>query len=202
MNLAKALALPLLAITLSTPALARFDLDLSHTMVGFQVEHMKVSTVRGEFPGVSGAVNYDPNKPLETTIDIDIDVASVNTRFEKRDAHLRSPDFFHAEKHPKMKFVSRKVVKTKKKGLYDVVGDLTIRGVTKEVTMKAKLSQPARSPWGTTVVGVHAEATIDRRDFGLTWNKALEKGGVLVGHDVTIEIDAELVYKGDWSVSG
>lgn len=165
MNLAKTIALPLLALTLSTPALARFDIDLSHTTVGFKVDHMKVSTVRGEFPGVSGNVKYDPNKPLATEIDIDIDVATVNTRFEKRDAHLRSEDFFHAAKHPKMKFVSRRVVKAKGKGNYKVVGDLTIRGVTKEVTMAATLSQPTRSPWGTSVVGVHAEATIDRRDF-------------------------------------
>lgn len=198
MKILNTLAFPLLALTLSMPAFAAFELDFDHTNAGFRVKHMMVSSVRGEFTEVGGDVKYDPKAPLKTKIDVTVGVKSVDTRNDKRDAHLRSPDFFDAENHPNMHFVSKKIVKAKGKNRYKIIGDLTIRGVTKEVELAATLTPPTRSPWGTTVVGVRAEGQIDRRDFGLTWNKALEKGGVVVGHDVNLEIDAELVHKGEW----
>jgi polyisoprenoid-binding protein YceI len=183
------------ALALPAQALAQWEIDPAHTTAGFAVKHMVVSTVKGEFTGVEGTVDLRLDNPTLTKVDVEIPVASVDTRNAKRDGHLRSPDFFDADNFPAMKFVSTKVVK--KRAHFQVHGDLTIRGVTKPVVLKAEISEPVQSPWGATVVGVHATTKIDRRDFGLNWNKRLDKGGVVVGNEVAIEIDMELMNKGD-----
>jgi polyisoprenoid-binding protein YceI len=190
------LVLPMLA--LSVPAIAGADtymIDGAHTAVNFKVKHMMVSWVRGKLGDTSGTVQYDPANPEATVVDVTIDVSSIDTRNGKRDDHLRSADFFDAEAHPNARFTSKRVVRGSSGGL-ELVGDLTIRGVTREVVLKVdEPSAPMMHPMGGTVVGFHATTVIDREDFGLTWNMALETGGLLVGNEVHLEIDAEITKK-------
>ena len=184
----------LTATMLALPSVAAagdWTLDAAHSQASFSVRHMMISNVRGDFTGISGTVDFDEKKATNTKIDVAIDVATLDTRDAKRDGHLKSPDFFDVAKHPKMTFKSKKIRKSGKN--YKVAGDLTIHGVTKPVTLLTTISKPTKSPWGQTVVGVQATTTINRKDFGLTWNKALETGGVVVGEKVEITIDAELV---------
>ncbi|HQV69334.1 MAG TPA: YceI family protein [Thermoflexales bacterium] len=169
-----------------------WTIDPSHTNVTFSVRHMMISTVRGQFHKVSGTVDFNPENPATSSIDVKIDTASVDTRDEKRDGHLKSPDFFDAEKFPVMEFKSAKIEELSKTH-GKVHGDLTIRGVTKPVTLDVEYNGTQKAPWGTTSAGFTATAKIHRKDWGLNWNAALETGGVLVGEDVKIEIDAELV---------
>lgn len=167
--------------------------DGSHSSAGFSVKHLMITNVRGEFQKVEGKVTYDAAKPEATTIEATIDVASINTRDEKRDGHLKSPDFFDVEKFPTLSFKS-KSVKVKAKDELSVTGDLTIHGVTKEVLLEVEgPSAPTSDPWGNVRIGATASAKIKREDFGLTWNAALEAGGVLVGSDVKITIDVSLI---------
>jgi polyisoprenoid-binding protein YceI len=179
----------------ATPAplpAGRFTLDPAHTQVGFSVRHMMISNVRGQFAKVSGEASYDPARPEQTRLSVTVDVGSIDTREEKRDAHLRSADFFDAEAHPQMTFVSRQV-RRKGEGL-ELVGDLTIRGTTREVTLAVDDITPEHTdPWGGRRVGATARGKIRRSDFGMRWNAALEAGGVLVGDEVKIEIEAQLI---------
>lgn len=188
----------LLAFTLSAPSLASagdWTIDVAHTHVGFKVRHMMVSWVRGSFGAVEGTVSYDPAAPAKTFIDVAIDVASIDTDNTKRDDHLRSPDFFAAGEHPKMTFVSTSAKPGSGGGL-TVVGKLTIRGVTKEVSLAVEPFAPAlKDPWGNLKTGTTATTKVNRQDFGLSWNKALETGGVVVGDEITITIDVELTGK-------
>ncbi|HTQ02325.1 MAG TPA: YceI family protein [Polyangiaceae bacterium] len=171
---------------------ATFDLDASHSHVGFAVRHMMVSNVRGEFTKLAGTVSYDPAAPENTAIDVKIDVASVNTREEKRDGHLRSADFFDAEQYPHITFVSKQT--RRKSGGLEVKGDLTIHGTTREVTLAVEDITPEHAdPWGKQRMGASARTKIRRSDFGMRWNAALEAGGVLVGDEVSIELEVELV---------
>ncbi|MCC6812042.1 MAG: polyisoprenoid-binding protein [Deltaproteobacteria bacterium] len=186
-----------LSILLFTPTVfaATWDIDTTHTNAQFAVKHMMVSTVRGEFQNITGTVDLDEKDLTKSKIDVSIDATTINTRVQKRDDHLRSADFFDVANHPKLTFKSTKIVKGKD-GKLLATGDLTIRGVTKPVTLTVtSLSEPMKNPWGMTVRGVSATGKINRKDFGLTWNKALEAGGVLVGDDVDLTIDAELVAK-------
>ena len=186
--------LALLGLLASAPSAfaATYDIDPAHTRVGFSVSHMMVSTVRGEFGTVSGTVEWDPAKVAATKVDAVVGIASVDTRDPKRDDHLRSPDFFDATKFAEMKLVSKAVKNITPQG-FDLVGDLTIRGVTKEVVFKVKtLPGERKDPWGNLKTGTHATATINRQDFGVNWNTALDGGGVVVGDEVTIELDVEL----------
>jgi polyisoprenoid-binding protein YceI len=172
-----------------------WDVDGSHVTAQFSVSHMMISTVRGQFDKVSGTVNIDDKVPANSSLDVTIDAKSINTREPKRDDHLRSPDFFDVAKFPSITFKSTKVEKAGG-GKLKVTGDLTIRGITKPaVLIVEKLSLPVKNPWGMTVRGVSAKAKINRKDWGLTWNKALETGGVLVGEEVELQIDAELIQK-------
>jgi polyisoprenoid-binding protein YceI len=148
--------------------------------------------VCGEFQNVSGTVDIDDADLTKSKIDVSIDAASVNTRVQKRDEHLRSPDFFDVANHPKLTFKSTKIEKGRD-GKLRITGDLQIRGITKSVTLTlTTLTPAAKNPWGGLVRGVSATGKINRKDFGLTWNKALETGGFLVGDDVDLVIDAEL----------
>ena len=170
-------------------------IDPSHSAAHFSVRHMMVSDVRGTFEKVAGTVNIDDKDPSKSDVDVKIDVASLETRDDKRDEHLKSPDFFDAANHPQITFKSTQIKKAGK-DKYKVLGDLTMKGVTKPVTLEVVgPSQPVKSPWGMSVRGVSATGKVNRKDFGLNWNKALEAGGVLVGDEVKIQLDVELVEK-------
>ena len=167
--------------------------DASHSNAGFTVRHMMITNVRGEFQKLDGKVSWDPAKPEATTIEATIDAASINSRDTQRDGHLKSPDFLDVEKFPHITFKS-KSVKAKSKEELSVTGDLTIHGVTKEVVLDVEgPSAPSTDPFGNVRVGATATTKIKRDDFGLTWNAALEAGGVLVGNDVKITIDISLI---------
>ena len=163
-------------------------LDPSHSEVGFSVRHMMISKVRGTF-GVKSATLYAPENPLQARVEASVDVTSLDTNDQNRDGHLRSADFFDTENHPTMEFRSTGVRVDDGDLLVD--GDLTIRGVTKPVTFDFDFGGFGADPYGNYKAGATAKTVINREDFGLTWNAALETGGVLVGKDVTIELDLQ-----------
>jgi len=173
------------------PAAGSYGLDASHSQVGFAVRHLMVSKTRGRFSDFAGTVEIAEN-PFESSVAVTIQTASVDTRDEQRDGHLRSGDFFDAESWPTMTYQSRSV-REAGKGQYIVDGDLTIKGVTKSVPLELTFEGGATDPWGGVRIGFSAKAELDREAFGLTWNQALETGGVVVGKKVTIEIEAEAV---------
>lgn len=169
-----------------------FTIDGSHTNVAFSVRHMMITNVRGQFEGVSGEAVYDAANPAASSVTARIDVASISTREAKRDEHLRSADFFDAEKYPTITFKSKSV--TKKGDGLAVLGDLTIRDTTREITLTVEdLTAEHVDPWGNARIGASARAKVKRSDFGMTWNSALEAGGVLVGDEITLTIDVELI---------
>ncbi|MDD7929165.1 YceI family protein [Microbacterium thalli] len=163
-------------------------LDASHSEVGFSVRHMMISKVRGTF-AVAEATIVAPENPLDLTLEAKVDVASINTKDEGRDGHLRSADFFDVETYPTMTFVSTGV--REQGGDFLVDGNLTIKDVTKPVTFTVEFGGFGTDPWGNYKAGATAKTVINREEFGLTWNAALETGGVLVGKDVTIELDLQ-----------
>jgi len=171
---------------------AEYTIDPSHTAVTFSVRHMMISNVRGEFEKTSGTISANGTDPNSVKIDVTIDASSVNTRVDRRDAHLKSPDFLEVDKYPTITFKSTKV-EPAGAGKWKVTGNLTIHGVTKQVVLDVTGPTPEITYNGITHVGASATATISRKDFGLTWNKALDNGGVLVGDEVGIQIDVEAV---------
>ena len=184
-------------MTTSTTAQAstqptRWTLDASHSSVGFSVRHMMITNVRGEFEKLTGEVLFDPKQLGAAKVSASIDVASINTREPKRDEHLRSAEFFDAAAHPTITFASR-AVRAKGDG-YEIVGDLTIRGTTKEVALTVEdVTAEHTDPWGQRRIGASAKTKVRRSDFGMTWNAALEAGGVLVGDEISIQIEVSLV---------
>jgi len=174
---------------------APWGFDPAHTGVQFKVRHLMISSVRGEFEKVTGKIVYDEADVTKSTADIAIETASINTRVAKRDEHLRSPDFLDAAKHPAITFKSKRVDKAGD-GTLRMTGDLTIRGVTKEVVLNVEGPTPAiKDPWGNQRVGGQATTKIHRKDFGLVWNEVLETGGAVVGDEVEITIDVEIYRK-------
>jgi polyisoprenoid-binding protein YceI len=172
-----------------------WDIDPAHSSVGFSIRHMMVSTVKGQFAKVKGALNLDEKDVTKSSIEVTIDVASVDTHEPKRDGHLQSPDFFDVAKYPTATFKSTKVQKAGS-GKLKVTGDLTLHGVTKPVVLEVEGPTAAyKTPFGTTVRGVHATGKINRKDFGIGWNKVLDNGGVLVGDEVALDIGTELSEK-------
>lgn len=169
-----------------------FQIDQSHSEIQFSARHMMVSKVRGVFETWNGAIALDPAAPANTTVDITIDAASINTKDAQRDGHLRSPDFLNVEKFPSVTFKSTKVDVTGD-NTAKLSGDLTIAGTTKPVVLDVEYQGNAKSPWGTTNYGFSAHTKINREDWGLTWNAALETGGWLVGKEISIDIDLELI---------
>lgn len=163
--------------------------DSAHTHVGFSVRHMMVTTVRGQFTKYSGTLDFDPQNFAATTIEGEIDVASVDTGNADRDNHLRNNDFFDVASHPKITFKSTKIVP--KGDEYVVTGDLTIRGVTKSVDLDVEFAGVSKNPYGQTVAGFSAKGTVNRKDFGVSFNAVLETGGVAVAEKVKIEIEVE-----------
>lgn len=167
-----------------------WQIDAAHTNVEFAVRHLMISTVKGRFGDVSGTLSLDPNDPVAATAEITIKTASIDTRQEQRDAHLRSADFFEAEKYPVITFRSRKIEGDTESDFL-LHGNLTIRGVTREIVLNVTRDGQGADPWGGQRVAFSATGKIDRKAFGLTYNQALETGGVLVGDEIKISIDAE-----------
>ena len=167
-------------------------IDPAHSHVEFAVKHLMISTVKGRFADVEGTVTVEGDDVETAGIDVTIEAESIDTRVDKRDAHLRSEDFLHAERHPSLRFTSTEVERVDDEQLR-VKGDLTIRDVTREVVLDVEELGRATDPWGGERAAFEATTKIDRKDFGLTWNQALEAGGVLVGDEVRISIDAQLV---------
>jgi polyisoprenoid-binding protein YceI len=172
-------------------AITTYNFDKSHTEMTFQVRHL-VTRVRGRFSDFTGSLKYDDAAPENSSVSVTIQAASVDTNEQQRDGHLRSADFFEVEKHPTITFNSKKMIK-KGSDSYDVIGDLTIRGVTKEITLPVTHLGAAKDPWGNQRLGFEAEQTVNRKDFGLMWNAALETGGFLVGDDVKIALQVQAV---------
>ena len=171
--------------------LSTWKIDPSHSAIAFSVRHMVVSKTRGRFTKWSGQLRFDPEDPHASSVEVNIEPGSVDTADADRDAHLRSPDFFDVEKFPSASFRSTKV--TDQGGdRYRITGDLTIRGVTKPVVLEVTYEGSGKDPWGGERAGFNATTSIDRKQFGLEWNKTLETGGLLVGEkvDLTLEIEA------------
>jgi polyisoprenoid-binding protein YceI len=181
---------------LAPPVLSQastWQIDPAHTSVQFSARHLMISNVRGEFTKVSGTITSDGDDPGSVKIDALIDAASIDTRVAMRDGHLRSPEFLDVEKYPTITFKSKKL-EPNGKGKWKLTGDLTLHGVTCEVVLDVEgPTAIIKDPMGKTRVGASASATISRKDFGLTWNKALEAGGVMVGDEIPIVIDVEAV---------
>src|SRR5512136_3086845 len=167
-------------------------IDPSHSQIIFSIRHMMISNVRGRFENFTGTVEFDEQAPSRSSVEVRIEASSINTREERRDAHLRSADFLNAEKYPYLVFKSKRMeVIDAQHG--DVVGDLTIRDVAKEVTLDVEYAGQSKSPWGAISAGFEAKAKINRKDWDLNWNLALETGGWLVGDEINVEIELEIV---------
>lgn len=169
-----------------------FNIDDIHTHIGFSVKHMMVSTVRGQFKRYRGTVELDPADFTRSRFEGEVDVTSIDTGNAQRDEHLRASDFFDAANHPKITFTSSRI-ESKGDNEYVVHGDFTIRGVTQPVAFDVEFHGTSKNPWGKTVAGLSARATINRKDFGVSYNAVLEAGGVAIGEKVKLEIDAEFV---------
>ncbi len=169
-----------------------YTIDTSHSDISFSVRHMVFAKVRGHFGKWSATLAFDAAAPGKSSVEVSIDVASIDTREAQRDGHLKSADFFDAEKFPKITFKSKQV-EAAGAGHYKVAGDLTMHGVTKGVTLDVEETGRGKDPWGNSRVGFVAKGSLVRADYGLKWNQALETGGVLVGEKVEIEIEVEAV---------
>jgi polyisoprenoid-binding protein YceI len=192
------LAITLLAVTalpgvaaVPEAATGTWKIDKVHSEASFQVRHF-VSKVRGRFADFSGTIRIDAAKPEASSVEFTIVVASIDTNEPKRDAHLKSPDFFDAAKYPEIRFVSKKVVPVSE-SRYVVTGDLTMRGVTKEITLPVAFDGIAKDPWGNERAGFETGLTLNRKEYGINWNKALDQGGFMLGDDATVSINIEAV---------
>ena len=182
------LAIPQTATTTTT-----WNIDPAHSVVEFKVKHMMISNVKGQFAKVTGVLTLDESDLPNSRVDVLIEAGSIETRDAQRDAHLKSADFLHVEKFPALSFKSTRIGLVRE-GELSVEGNLTIRGVTRKVLFSVEgPTPPAKDPWGNTRVAVLATTKINRKDFGLTWNAALETGGILVGEEVTITLDVQFV---------
>ena len=168
-----------------------WDIDVGHSAVHFWVRHMVISKVHGRFAKWAGTIALDEQDPTRSSVDVRIDAASIDTQVADRDAHLRSPDFLDVAAYPEIAFRSKRIERAG--AGYRLTGDLTMHGTTREVTLEAEFAGVAKDPWGNQRAGFSAKAALDRRDFGLVWNAALETGGVLVGEKVEIAIELEAV---------
>jgi polyisoprenoid-binding protein YceI len=179
--------------TIPQAATRVWEIDPAHSSAQFSVRHLMISNVKGEFTKVSGRVSLDEDAIERASVEAVVDVATISTREPDRDAHLKSPDFFDVANFPVMTFKSRRVEKNSG-GILKLTGDLTLRGTTRPVTFRVEgPSAPVKDPWGKVRRGASATAKINRKDFGLTWNAALETGGFVVGDEVSITLDIELV---------
>ena len=183
------------ATTASQTQTSTWNLDPAHSLIEFSAKHMMITTVKGRMAQLRGAITIDEANPDRSSVSVEVDTASIDTRSEQRDQHLRSADFLDVEKFPTVSFRSKRVegARASEGDSFKVVGDLTIRGTTREVTLDATFEGRGKDPWGGERVSFSATTKIDRREFGLTWNAALETGGVLVSNDVKIHIEAQAI---------
>ncbi len=172
---------------------AAYDIDPDHSQVIFKVKHMGISTVTGRFDLIEGSYTFDDADMSKSSVETTITAASINTNEQKRDKHLKSPEFLNVEKYPTITFKSKEVRKDGDD--FTIVGDLTINGVTKQVELDAEYGGKAQDPMGDERTAFTAETKIDRKDFGITWNKTLDSGGLVVGDDVKIELEVEGIRK-------
>ena len=180
--------------TETTTLTGTYDIDASHSRIGFATKHAMVTTVRGQFTSYTAEVTLDEEQPENSSVRVEIDTNSVDTGNADRDAHLKSADFFDVENYPKIVFQSTKVEKTDD-DVYSLIGNLTVKDKTQPVVVEFELNGTADDPWGNFRAGFEGKATVNRRDFGLEWNLALDKGGVLVGEKVKLEFDIAAVKK-------
>lgn len=185
-------------LVLTFPGLVQassWTIDPQHSYVGFSVRHVMIADVRGSFEKFSGTVEIDDEDITRSKVEVSIDVNSVDTNVDKRDEHLRSPDFFDVAKFPTMTFVSKKIIQSDKDEL-KITGDLTLHGITREVVLEVDgPTKEIKDPWGHMRRGASASTKINRKDFGMTWNKSLETGGVTIGDEIKIELEVEMVKK-------
>jgi len=188
----------LICLAMGTPliaAAAAYQLDADHSSIQFKIRHLTVSNVTGTFNRVKGSASIEGEDPSTLKAEVTIEAASIDTGHEKRDEHLRTPDFLDVAKYPVITFVSKRIVKGEP-GKLKLIGDLTLHGVTREITVDLEGPTPEiKDPWGNFRRGTTGTAKIDRRDFGITWNKALDTGGLVVGNDVGIYVEVEWVRK-------
>jgi len=175
--------------------MSTYTIDTTHSEIGFSVRHMMFAKVRGQFKAWSATFAFDAANPEKSQVSVEVDVASIDTREEKRDGHLRSDDFFAAERFPKMTFVGTQV-KRVGEGQFELTGDLTLRDVKHPVTLHVEQTGGGKDPWGNQRLGFQAKGTLLRSDFGLRWNQALETGGVLVSDKVELEVEVQVVVSG------
>jgi polyisoprenoid-binding protein YceI len=173
-------------------AVEHWNIDPTHSHIEFSIRHLMISSVKGRFGEFTGTVQVDPAAPTAAKVDLTIQVASIDTRQADRDAHLKSPDFFDVATYPTIVFKS-KSLKGDPTGDFTLVGELTMHGVTKPVELAATAEGRGKDPWGNERAGFSATTKVDRREFGLVWNQALETGGVAVGHEVKVSLDLEVV---------
>jgi polyisoprenoid-binding protein YceI len=184
----------LMVTAIASPAtVTTWNIDPAHSSAEFKVKHMMISNVKGTFGGVKGVLTFDEKNPEQSDVSANVDVNTLLTCDEQRDVHLKSADFFDTATYPEMTFRSS-TVKRSGDGEYKVTGDLTIHGVTKQVTFAVEgPTAPGKDPWGNTRIGISATTKINRKDYGLTWNSALETGGVLVGEEVTLTLEVQFI---------
>jgi polyisoprenoid-binding protein YceI len=180
---------------MTTTTKTTWQIDPTHSSVELAVKHMMFTTVRGRFKDVKGTIELDEQNPADSTVNVEIAAASLDTGVADRDGHLRSGDFLDVENHPAVTFRSKRVEGAfgKEGDAFRITGDLTIRGTTKEVTLEGTYEGTGKDPWGGTRAGARATAKIDRRDWGLVWNQTLETGGILVSNDVRVELEVQAV---------
>ncbi|HET7769956.1 MAG TPA: YceI family protein [Chloroflexota bacterium] len=183
---------PVQAAQTAAPSATTWQIDPAHTHAEFAVRHMMVATAKGRFADVSGTITLDESNPANSSVEATIPVASIDTKQSDRDAHLRSADFFDAENHPNLTFRSTRV-EPRGENEFIAYGELTIRGITREVALEGEYLGTGKSPYGFTVAGFSARTKINRKDYGLNWNAALETGGVLVGDEVKISLEVEAI---------
>lgn len=179
----------LVAVVAGASAADKYTVDPVHSSVEFSVKHMVITNVKGTFDKFDAVIMYDPENIENSSVDVSIDVSSINTKDDKRDEHLRSADFLDASNHPEITFKSDAI---KKKGEgYVAIGTLTIRGVSKKIELPFELNGPVTSPWGQVVLGIEAEFELNRKEYNVNWNKTLDNGGLIAGDDVKVEINLE-----------
>jgi polyisoprenoid-binding protein YceI len=176
-------------------AVSTWNIDAAHSTIEFAAKHMMITTVKGRLADAKGSITIDEANPDRSSAAVEFDAASIDTRSEQRDQHLRSPDFLDVERFPTVSFRSRRIegARNEPGAAFRVIGDLTIRGVTREVALDATYEGAGRDPWGGDRVSFSASTKLDRREFGLLWNAALETGGVLVSNDIKIQIEVQAV---------
>jgi polyisoprenoid-binding protein YceI len=175
----------------ATGTKTKWKLDPTHTIVEFSAKHLMISTVKGRIADIEGTISIDEKNPRNSSVEATLKTASIDTRTEPRDDHLRSGDFLNVEKYPEIKFRSTRFDGDRK--AFKLTGDLTIRDVTRPITLDVEFEGQTKDPWGGERVGFSAKGKIDRRDFGLTWNQVLEAGGVAVGNEIKIGIEVEAI---------